>query len=94
MTDLPDIDLLTDEMNRVARSIDKSMEALLPPADGYEAQVDPTDPEVWWALVHLMDGVYEKGIRVSRAAFRPLAARLQRSPMLPKWSLVIQPQPE
>ena len=39
MTDLPDIDLLTDEMNRVARSIDKSMETLLPPADGYEAQV-------------------------------------------------------
>lgn len=45
-------------------------------------------------LVHLMDGVYEKGIRVSRAAFRPLAARLQRSPTLPKWSLVIQPQAE
>jgi hypothetical protein len=45
-------------------------------------------------LVHLMEGVYDKGVRVSQSAFRPLAARLQRSTTLPKWSLVIQPQAE
>ncbi|AWM39248.1 hypothetical protein C1280_21175 [Gemmata obscuriglobus] len=35
---------------------------------------------------------YEKGVRVARAAFRTVAARLIRSATLPKWSLTIQPQ--
>lgn len=38
--------------------------------------------------------VYDKGVRIKPAAFRPLAARLQRSATLSKWSLVIQPHPE
>lgn len=42
-------------------------------------------------LVHLLDGIYEKGVRLSRSVFRPIAARLQRSLTLPKWSLVIRP---
>lgn len=44
-------------------------------------------------VVHLLDRVYDKGVRLSRAAFRPIAARLERSATLSKWSLVIQPQP-
>ena len=44
-------------------------------------------------VVHMLDRVYDKGVRISRAAFRPIAARLERSATLSKWSLVIQPQP-
>jgi transposase len=43
-------------------------------------------------IVHLVDKVYERGVRLMRAAFRPIAERLQRSHQLPKWSLVIKPQ--
>jgi hypothetical protein len=42
-------------------------------------------------IVHLLDRVYETGIRLTQRAFRPIAARLQRSATLPKWSLTIQP---
>ena len=44
-------------------------------------------------IVHLLDKVYETGVRLSRSAFRPIAARLQRSLTLPKWSLTIHPKP-
>lgn len=44
-------------------------------------------------LVHLLDGVYETGVRLSQREFRPIAARLERSASLPKWSLVIHPEP-
>lgn len=44
-------------------------------------------------IVHLLDRVYEKGVRITKAAFRPIAARLERSATLPKWSVVIHPQP-
>ena len=44
-------------------------------------------------LVHLLDRVYETGVRLTPRLFRPIAARLQRSLTLPKWSLVIQPKP-
>ena len=43
-------------------------------------------------LVHLLDRVHETGIRLTPRLFRPIAARLQRSATLPKWSLVIQPK--
>ena len=42
-------------------------------------------------IVHLMDRVFETGVRLTKAAFRPVAARLERSELLPKWSLVIHP---
>jgi hypothetical protein len=35
---------------------------------------------------------YERGVRVTKAAFGPIAERLIRSATLPKWSLSIQPQ--
>lgn len=42
-------------------------------------------------LVHLLDGVYQTGVKLTKVAFRPVAARLKRSETLPKWSLVIHP---
>lgn len=41
--------------------------------------------------VHLLDRVYQTGVKLTKAAFRPVAARLERSLTLPKWSLVIHP---
>jgi len=43
-------------------------------------------------IVHLLDRVYATGIHLTKAAFRPIAARLQRSATLPKWSLTIEPR--
>ncbi len=43
-------------------------------------------------IVHLLDGVYKTGVRLTPRIFRPIAARLERSQLLPKWSLVIQPE--
>ena len=42
-------------------------------------------------IVHLLHQVYETGVRLTPRLFRPIAARLDRSPTLPKWSLVIHP---
>lgn len=36
--------------------------------------------------------VYERGVRLTKAAFRPTAARLTRSESLPKWSVTIRPK--
>lgn len=44
-------------------------------------------------FVHLLNRVYETGVRVTKAAFRQFARRLERSAVLPKWSLVIHPRP-
>jgi transposase InsO family protein len=43
-------------------------------------------------IVHLVESVYERGVRLTKAAFRPIAERLQRSDHLPKWSVIIKPQ--
>jgi hypothetical protein len=60
------------------------------------------EPALLWAktmtwrgirpIVHLIDRVYEKGVRLTPGLFRPIARRLERSATLPKWSLVIHPQ--
>lgn len=42
--------------------------------------------------VQLLDGNYPTGIRLTKADFRPIAARLERSEIIPKWSLIIRPQ--
>lgn len=42
-------------------------------------------------IVHLLDRIYETGVKLTKAAFQPIASRLKRSQTLPKWSLVIQP---
>ena len=43
-------------------------------------------------VVREITTTYERGVRLTKAAFRSVAQRLIRSPNLPKWSLVIQPQ--
>ncbi len=43
-------------------------------------------------IVHGLDRIYNTGVTIAKTAFRPIAARLRRSPTLPKWSLTIQPQ--
>lgn len=42
-------------------------------------------------LIHRLKDVYERGVRLTRSAFRPIARRLNRSKTLPKWSVVISP---
>jgi len=42
--------------------------------------------------VHLLERVYGPGARLRGSAYRPIAARLERSATLPKWSLVIHPR--
>jgi hypothetical protein len=42
-------------------------------------------------FVRLLEGVYDTGVRLTKAAFRPIALRLDRSETLPKWSVVINP---
>ena len=43
-------------------------------------------------LVGELFGVYERGVRLTAAAFRPIAERLIRSPTLPKWGVTIRPE--
>ena len=43
-------------------------------------------------IVQLLDRVYETGVRLTPREFQPIAARLKRSTLLPKWSLLIEPQ--
>lgn len=49
-----------------------------------------------WRTIHPIireiTATYERGVRLTKAAFRPIAERLIRSETLPKWSLTIQPQ--
>jgi hypothetical protein len=42
-------------------------------------------------IVNLVDRVYQTGVRLTKAAFRPIAERLNRSSDIPKWSLTINP---
>jgi Rhodopirellula transposase DDE domain len=42
-------------------------------------------------MVRRLEGIYERGVRLTQSAFRPIAKRLIRSDNLPKWSVVINP---
>ena len=42
-------------------------------------------------IIREITATYERGVRIAKAAFRPVAERLIRSEALPKWSLCIQP---
>lgn len=44
-------------------------------------------------IVRELTGTYERGVRVTGAAFRTIAARCERSATLPKWSVKIKPIP-
>ena len=43
-------------------------------------------------LIGELVGTYERGVRLTKTAFRPIAERLIRSPTLPKWSVTIRPK--
>lgn len=43
-------------------------------------------------IIREATAVYERGVRLTKAAFRPVAERLARSATLPKWSVTIQPK--
>jgi hypothetical protein len=43
-------------------------------------------------IVHLIDRIYEAGVRILPRDFRTITARLKRSTSLPKWCLTISPQ--
>lgn len=45
-----------------------------------------------YPIVHVLDGIYPTGVRIAKKLFGTIAARLERSESLPKWSLVIRPQ--
>jgi hypothetical protein len=42
-------------------------------------------------VVKLSRRVYRKGISLSKKAMRPIEARLERNPRLPKWDILIRP---
>jgi hypothetical protein len=43
-------------------------------------------------IVHLWDRVYHTGVRIAKAAYRPIAARLERAAEIGKWSVRIEPK--
>jgi hypothetical protein len=44
-------------------------------------------------IVRHVTKTYERGVTLTKAKFRPIAKRLTRSSTLPKWSVVIKPEP-
>lgn len=44
-------------------------------------------------VVNLCETIYERGVRLTRAAFAAVEARLERAVELPRWSVRIQPRP-
>lgn len=64
--------------------------------------LDSVDTVLQWArnmtwkgvrpIVHLLDKLYEKGVRVAKRAFQTIEQRLERDGSIPKYSVRIQPQ--
>lgn len=44
-------------------------------------------------IVRLLEGVYDTGVRIKKAAYRSIAARLLRPATIGKWSVCIEPKP-
>ena len=44
-------------------------------------------------IVSLVEKTYDKGVRIAKAAFKAVECRLQRDEDLPKYDVLIQPQP-
>ena len=42
-------------------------------------------------VVQLLEKAYQTGVRLTKAALKPLAERIRRSKTLPRWSASIQP---
>ncbi len=45
-------------------------------------------------MVELSGKVYEKGVRLGKAAMRGVEKRLERNPLLPKYDILIRPAQE
>ena len=44
-------------------------------------------------VVSLLERTYHTGVRIAKAAFKAIESRLQRDKDLPKYEVLIQPQP-
>ncbi len=44
-------------------------------------------------IVKLIETTYAKGVRIAKDAFEAIECRLQRHDSLPKYDVLIQPQP-
>ncbi|NRB09492.1 MAG: hypothetical protein HRU34_22035, partial [Richelia sp.] len=44
-----------------------------------------------YPILSLSKTVYQKGISLTKKAMKQVESRLQRSPVLPKWDILIQP---
>jgi hypothetical protein len=42
-------------------------------------------------MVDVLETVYKKGVKISKKAFQPIADRITRHPVLPKYCITIQP---
>lgn len=42
-------------------------------------------------VVHLLEKIYEKGIRLTKKEMKPYESKIQRSKSLPKWDVIIDP---
>lgn len=44
-------------------------------------------------VVHLLDQIYQTGVKLTKKSMQPIQQRLKRKPELPKWDILIQPCP-
>jgi hypothetical protein len=44
-------------------------------------------------IINLVERTYDTGVRIAKAAFKAVENRLQRDEDLPKYDVLIQPQP-
>ena len=62
--------------------------------DTVETALEWARTMIWRGVKSLVDEIkttYERGVKLTRTAMRPIFERLQRDSVLPKWSLVISP---
>ena len=55
--------------------------------------VDPAGRKGTRPIVKLIETTYDKGVRIAKDAFRTIESRLQRHDSLPKYDVLIRPQP-
>ena len=41
--------------------------------------------------IDLNPSIYQKGIKLTKEQMKPIEARLERHPLLPKWDILIRP---
>ena len=60
----------------------------------HDLEKDPSDsaPLGRYLSTRFIDGIYRRGVKLTKEEFASISARLQRSQSLGKWSVVITPQ--